>query len=434
MKKKVLIVTYYWPPSGGAGVQRWLKFVKYLRDFGWEPIVSTPENPEFPSEDFSLFKDIPEGVEVIKTPIWEPYNIYRNLFGKKGQKINAGFISETKKSGWKERLSIWIRGNFLIPDPRLFWVKPSIKYLKEYLEHNPVEAIVTTGPPHSMHMIGLGLKKLHPDVPWIADFRDPWTNIDFYKELNLTYLADKRHHQLEKQVIQSADCVVVVSNDMVDEFSRLPHQRIEMITNGFDAADVSGRALTPDSMFTLSHIGTLNAARNPKTLWKVLGEICSADEKFRSDLKIQLIGKTDFSVLEDIEKLGLTPRLEKTEYLPHSEANARQQTSQILLLLINNTANAKGILTGKFFEYLSAGRPILAVGPVDGEVAKVLEDTQAGMIVDFEDEENTRKAVLDYYNSYKQGNLKVAAKSIDKFSRKSLTGELAEIINTLATK
>ena len=226
MKKKVLIVTYYWPPSGGAGVQRWLKFVKYLRDFGWEPIVYTPENPEYPSEDYSLYKDIPEGVEVIKTPIWEPYNIYRNLFGKKGQKINAGFISETKKSGWKERLSIWIRGNFLIPDPRLFWVKPSIKYLKEYLEHNPVEAIVTTGPPHSMHMIGLGLKKLHPDVPWIADFRDPWTNIDFYKELNLTYLADKRHHQLEKQVIQSADCVVVVSNDMVDEFSRLPHQRI----------------------------------------------------------------------------------------------------------------------------------------------------------------------------------------------------------------
>lgn len=434
MKKKVLIVTYYWPPSGGAGVQRWLKFVKYLREFGWEPIVFTPENPEFPSEDFSLFKDIPEGIEVIKTPIWEPYNIYRNLFGKKGQKINAGFISETKKSGWKERLSIWIRGNFLIPDPRLFWANPSIRYLKEYLERHPVDAIVTTGPPHSMHMIGLGLKKYSQKIPWIADFRDPWTNIDFYKELNLTYLADKRHHRLEKRVVQNADCVVVVSNDMVDEFSRLPHQRIKLITNGFDTADVSGKEQTPDNMFTLSHIGTLNAARNPKTLWKVLGEICSADEQFRSDLKIQLIGKTDFSVLEDIENYGLSSRLEKTEYLSHGEANARQQTSQVLLLLINNTANAKGILTGKFFEYLSAGRPILAVGPVDGEVAKVLEDTQAGTIIDFDDEEGTRKAVLEYYYSYKQGNLKITAKSIDKFSRKSLTGELAELINTLATK
>ena len=151
-------------------------------------------------------------------------------------------------------------------------------------------------------------------------------------------------------------------------------------------------------------------------------------------MQIQLVGKVDFSVLEDINSFGLSENLLKIDYLSHTEAIEKQQTSQVLLLLINNSGNAKGILTGKFFEYLSAGRPILAVGPVDGEVAKVLEDTQAGMIVDFEDEENTRKAVLDYYNSYKQGNLKVAAKSNDKFSRKSLTGELAEIINTLATK
>ena len=192
-----------------------------------------------------------------------------------------------------------------------------------------------------------------------------------------------------------------------------------------------GEKEKPDKGFTLSHIGILNAARNPKTLWKVLGEICSQNESFRSDLKIQLIGKTDFSVLEEIDKNGLSSNLEKTEYLSHNEAIAKQQTSQILLLLINNSANAKGILTGKFFEYLAAGRPILAVGPADGEVANVLEETQAGVIVGFEDEEKTSKVVLEYYSQYKNGELSVSTKSIEKFSRRELTKQLSEVLNQL---
>ena len=430
-KRKVLIITYYWIPSGGAGVQRWVKFVKYLREFGWEPIVYTPENPEYPSEDFSFQKDIPADVEVIKTPIWEPYNVYRNLFGKKGQKINAGFISENKKSGWKDTLSIWIRGNFLIPDPRRFWIKPSVNYLKKYLQQNPVDAVITTGPPHSMHMIGLGLKKELPALKWVADFRDPWTNIDFYNDLYLTSFADKIHRKLEKQVILNADCVLVVGGEMVREYAEMSPKRIKLITNGFDREDMLGEKEKLDKGFTLSHIGTLNAARNPKTLWKVLGEICSQNESFRSDLKIQLIGKTDFSVLEEIDKNGLSSNLEKTEYLSHNEAIAKQQTSQILLLLINNSANAKGILTGKFFEYLAAGRPILAVGPADGEVANVLEETQAGVIVGFEDEEKTSKVVLEYYSQYKNGELSVSTKSIEKFSRRELTKQLSEVLNQL---
>lgn len=430
-KRKVLIITYYWIPSGGAGVQRWVKFVKYLREFGWEPIVYTPENPEYPSEDFSFQKDIPADVEVIKTPIWEPYNVYRNLFGKKGQKINAGFISENKKSGWKDTLSIWIRGNFLIPDPRRFWIKPSVNYLKKYLQQNPVDAVITTGPPHSMHMIGLGLKKELPALKWVADFRDPWTNIDFYNDLYLTSFADKIHRKLEKQVILNADCVLVVGGEMVREYAEMSPKRIKLITNGFDREDMPGEKEKLDKGFTLSHIGTLNAARNPKTLWKVLGEICSQNESFRSDLKIQLIGKTDFSVLEEIDKNGLSSNLEKTEYLSHNEAIAKQQTSQILLLLINNSANAKGILTGKFFEYLAAGRPILAVGPADGEVANVLEETQAGVIVGFEDEEKTSIVVLEYYSQYKNGELSVSTKSIEKFSRRELTKQLSEVLNQL---
>ncbi|HNX89972.1 MAG TPA: glycosyltransferase [Paludibacteraceae bacterium] len=430
-KKKALIITYYWIPSGGAGVQRWVKFVKYLRTYGIEPVVYTPENPEYPSEDLSLRKDIPADIEVLKTPIWEPYNVYRNLFGKKGEKINAGFISEGKKTGWKEKFSIWIRGNFLIPDPRKFWIKPSVRFLKEYLQKNQIDTIISTGPPHSMHMIGLGLKKQLPELTWIADFRDPWTNIDFYKELNLTYLADRRHKNLEKRVVKNADCVIVVGGEMVREYTSLKPKRIELITNGYDEADISDVKVEMDRLFTISHIGTLNAARNPITLWKVLSEMCREDEDFRTNLQIQLVGKVDFSVLEDIRKYNLENNLLKIDYMAHSDAIARQQASRLLLLLVNNTANAKGILTGKFFEYLAAKRPILAIGPVDGEVAQVLKETSAGCIADFEDEVQTRKIVTEYYEQYKRGELTVSPKSIEKYSRRELTGELVRIIEDI---
>ncbi|HRZ97959.1 MAG TPA: glycosyl transferase family 1, partial [Paludibacter sp.] len=309
MSKKVLIISYYWIPSGGAGVQRWVKFTKYLRNFGWEPIIYTPENPEYPSIDHSFEKDIPSDIEIIKTPIWEPYNVYRTIMGKKGESINAGFISENKKSGWKDKLSIWIRGNFLIPDPRRFWIKPSVRFLVDYLQKNPVDAIISTGPPHSMHLIALGVKKALPNVKWVADFRDPWTNIDFYNELNLTCLADSIHHRLERKVVQNTDCLVTVSQGWMNGFLKLNPKRNQVITNGYDESDIQLGHIEPDRLFTISHIGTLNAARNPAVLWKVLGELCQEISGFRADLQIQLIRKVDFTVLELIKQAGLENQL-----------------------------------------------------------------------------------------------------------------------------
>lgn len=429
--KRVLIITYYWIPSGGAGVQRWVKFTKYLREFGWEPLIYTPENPEYPSEDLSFEKDIPSDIQVIKTPIWEPYNLYRNIFGKKGQKINAGFISEDKKSGWKEKLSIWIRGNFLIPDPRRFWVKPSVKYLTKFIEENNVDAIISTGPPHSMHLIALGIKKHFPKLTWLADFRDPWTNIDFYRELNLTKFSDFIHRKLEKEVIKTADCVTVVSNEMVKEYAEFNPRSLQLLTNGFDTDDVNLESTILDTKFSLAHIGTLNYSRNPLILWCVLRELVNENTDFKKDLQIQLIGKTEFSVREEINRLNLSENLLKVDYLTHLEAIKKQNSAQVLLLLINNSANAKGILTGKFFEYLAAKRPILAIGPIDGDVAKVLEETSAGKIVDFEDKLKMKEIVWNYYLQFKEGNISVSTKSIEKYSRKELTKQLVEILNKI---
>ena len=429
--KKVLIVTYYWIPSGGAGVQRWVKFTKYLREFGWEPIIYTPENPEYPSIDHSFEKDIPSGITVLKTPIWEPYNVYRNLTGKKNGAINAGFISEDKKQGWKDKVSIRIRGNFLIPDPRRFWIKPSVRFLTDYIRNNQVDALITTGPPHSMHMIGLGLKKKIPSLRWLADFRDPWTNIDYYKDLNLSGFADRIHHRMEKEVVQTADQVVVVSNGMKMEYDLLNPHKIDVVTNGYDESDEQIAAIQLDTKFSISHIGTLNAARNPGTVWKVLGELCQSNHDFKSDLQIQLVGKVDFSVLEAIREVGLEQHLVKIDYLTHSEAIKKQQSSQVLLLLINNSGNAKGILTGKFYEYLAAKRPILGVGPTDGDAAEVLQDTGGGVMVDFEDEIATKKCLLEYYSHYRTKTLSVQTGSVARYSRRSLTGQLASILNSL---
>ncbi len=431
--KKVLIITYYWIPSGGAGVQRWVKFTKYLREFGWEPIIYTPENADYAIIDSSFEQDIPKDITVLKHKIWEPYGLFRKLSGKKAKSMQAGFINENKQSNWKDKLAIWIRGNFLIPDPRVFWVRPSIRFLSKYLRINHIDAVVSTGPPHSMHLIAAGLKKKFPALKWIADFRDPWTNIDFYKDLNLSFIADKIHHGLEKEIIQSADAVVVVSPEMKKEYQRLDPKQIHTITNGYDSDDIPKEFVPLDQAFSISHTGTLNAARNPETLWQALSELSQEMPEFQSALNIQLIGAVDYAVLAAIEKYGLTAQMVKIDYLPHAEAIAKQQSSQLLLLLVNRSANAKGILTGKFFEYLAVGRPIIAIGPCDGDLAQIMKETAAGTTVDFEDKDKLKSSISHYFKQYQQEGIISQSKNIEQYSRRNLTDELSKLLDELSS-
>lgn len=432
--KKVLIITYYWPPSGGSGVQRWLKFVKYLRNFGWEPVVYTPENPEIPAYDESLLKDIPDNLTVIKTPIWEPYSFYKTFIGQKqDSRINAGFLSENKKPKLSEKISVWIRGNFFIPDARKFWIKPSIHFLKTYLSKNPVDAIISSGPPHSMHMIALGLKK-KLNIPWIADFRDPWTNIDFYEDLMLTSWADAKHRKLEKEVVKWSDCLLVIGNSMKEEFIEIGAKHVEVIHNGFDPEDLLDAAVKLDTKFSLAHIGTMVRTRNPELLWRVLSKLVKNDVQFANDLELKLVGKVDFSVSNSLKEHGLMHNVKRIDYMPHNEVIQYQRSSQILLLLINQTKNAKGILTGKFFEYLSAQRPILAIGPVDGDAAHILHETQAGKISGFDDEEQLNQNILNFYTLYKQNKLTCDSTQVGNYARNNLTKKLTGLLNIVAKK
>ena len=430
--RKVLIITYYWPPSGGAGVQRWLKFCKYLREFGWEPVIYTPENPEAPAIDNSLEKDIPEGISILKRPILEPYSVYKRFVGmKQGEKVNAGFLQEKEKPGMAEGLAVWLRGNFFIPDARRFWIRPSVKFLKDYLRDNPVDAIVSTGPPHSMHLIALQIHK-KVNIPWLADFRDPWTGIDFYHQLKLTSLADRIHHKLEKKVLSSATAITVVSQDMADEFNRIVKREYKLVTNGYDEEDISPLPQNQlDAKFTISHIGSINSSRNPTGIWKVLSEMVKVNPEFAKALQIKLVGKVDIGVLKSIEENGLIPYLSRIEYMPHQDAMLEIQKSQVLLLLINNTPNAKGILTGKVFEYLGSGRPILSIGPEDGEAAVILKDAEAGQTAGYENEEKMRRILTDYYIRYCKKRLESNTANRLKYSRKSITGQISKILDTL---
>jgi glycosyltransferase involved in cell wall biosynthesis len=434
--KKVLIITYYWPPSGGAGVQRWLKFVKYLDKFGWQPIVYTALNGEMPVIDNSLEKDIPAKTIIVKQPIWEPYSFYKKFTGrKKTDKINASFLNENKKQGLLQKISVWIRGNFFIPDARKFWIKPSIKFLEGYIQKNNIQYIISSGPPHSMHLIALGLKKKNSALKWLADFRDPWTNIDFYEKLMLTKMADTKHRSQEISVLQNADIVVSIGKLMNEEFQNIFVKaggtnvtKFKVITNGYDEDDIVNDNTKKDEKFSIAHIGTLVKDRNPSVLWRVLSELIKENELFKTQLEIKLVGKIDIFVKEDIEKFNLAGYVKKIEYLPHSEVILQQRRSRVLLLLVNNTKNAKGILTGKFFEYMAANVPILAIGPTEGDLAKIMKETNVGFMSDFEDSQTLKKNILQLFDGYAPSSI---MNEVMKYSRKNLTKELAEILNEM---
>jgi glycosyltransferase involved in cell wall biosynthesis len=431
IKNRVLIITYYWPPSGGAGVQRWLKFAKYLPEFGVEPVIYTPSNPESPVEDNSLLEDIPSDIKVIKRKIFEPYSFYKVFTGKSlKQKVNAGFIQENKKTGFLESIAVWIRGNLFIPDARKFWIKPSVKFLKKYIAENQIDVLISTGPPHSMHLIALQLKK-KLNIPWIADFRDPWTKVDYYHLLKTGKRADKKHRKLEQKVIRSADTVLTVSQSWAKDLEQLGGENVKIITNGYDASDFKNTPNRVDDAFSIVHIGTIHKERNPHNLWIVLKELLHENPDLQSKLKIKLIGKVDFSVLEEIKAQGLEQCTERISYIPHCDIPGQMMRSRVLLLLISRFPGSSGMIPGKVFEYLASGRPLLMLGNTQGDTARLIREMGVGKVCEYEDSKQIKSAIVHLFQWYQADTDSVESIDIKQFERKELTRSLAELIDAL---
>ena len=426
---KVLIIAYYWPPSGGSGVQRWLKFVKYLPQLGWEPYVFTPENPSFTVHDPSLQKDIPQSVEVVKLPIWEPYDLFfsfSKLFGKKQIK-QSDFISIGKKTFF-QKVSSFIRGNFFIPDARIFWISPSVTFLHDFIRSNQIDKIITTGPPHSMHLIGLKLKGKNHSLTWVADFRDPWSEWDLLDTLSLTSFARKRHQSLERKVLTKADHIITIAPFHVKRLEAISNRKVELITNGFDEDDFSGITHIKTKKFTLRHIGVVDELRDPRPIMEALKLIYKEDSVFRENVMVEFVGNVNSAFKEYVKEDDTLKAITNfIDQIPHDTLIKLYGETDLQLLVLAHTTIAPGNLPGKFFEYLASGNPILAIGSVSGDAAAVLNKSGAGKIFERENQPEIVEAIREYFLNWKNGIHK-SSESVAIYTRKNLTQQLIRIL------
>ena len=423
---KIVIITYYWPPAGGPGVQRWLKFVKYLPDFGFQPIVYIPENPSYPIIDENLLSEVSNETIILRNKIVEPYQWASFLSKNKTKKISSGIIPNKKKQTFLDQLLLSIRGNIFIPDARVLWVKPSVKYLEKYLSENGITTIITSGPPHSLHLIGLELKQ-KLNVKWVADFRDPWTTIGYHKAFKLLEFAANKHKQLENKVLNNADLILVTSPSTRAEFKKITSKPIEVITNGYDVEKIGNQIV--DKKFSLAHIGSFLSERNPRILWESISELIRENPLFASHFQLKLIGAISQEVLDSIALFQLQNYVNNLGYVSHDEAIVHQKKSQVLLLIEINSEDTKSIIPGKLFEYLVSERPIIGVGPKGCDFAEIIIDTNTGVFVDYSEKEKLKNYIANYFSLFLEGNLKSNGVGLQKYSRKNLTEKLANLLN-----
>ena len=403
-----------------------MKFVKYLPEYNIKPILYIPENPNYPIYDYSLNDEVSENLEIIKNPITEISNIISN--SKSLNLIRSGNIPNPKEQSLFQRLLFFIRGNLFIPDMKILWKNKSIDFIENYLSKTKIDVVITTGPPHSLHLIGYELKK-RLNIKWISDFRDPWVNLNYLNRFHLLPSVKRRHKKLRDKVLINSNSVIVTSEKLKKLYKEIA-PNIFKITNGYD---YEYSTVNIDSKFSISHIGSLYPERNPKYLWDIIDEICINNEEFRSNLQINFIGNTSEKIIKYLSNKTFKSCIKFFDYVDYKRAIEFMCSSQILLMVEENDNDSSYAIPGKLFDYLNSKRPIIAIGPDKSEVNQILYDTNAGKFFNYNESINLKLHIENLYNQYEMGSISYDAKNISIYRRKNLTEELSKIIKKVSS-
>lgn len=434
--QKVLIITYHWPPAGGPGVQRVLKFAKYLPDFGWEPLILTVAHGEYSALDDSLINEVSKEIIVFKTRSIEPFSLYKRFTGMgKEEKIPTAVLAENKIS-WKKKGANWIRLNLFIPDAKIGWLPFASQTGKHIVRQFKPDIIFSSSPPPTVHLIARKLKKWS-GLKWVADFRDPWTDIHYYEGQTRMQKAKNLDTKLELSVLNSADSISCISQLDIDlDFGKkVSANKCINIPNGYDEADFPSVQPAPSSgnYFNLLHLGAIGPERIPHNLLKTIHLLHQKNLIEPGIFKVTLIGKVEPEVKDCVNQYKIEQYIEYVPYLPHIDAISQAQSADVLLLLITQSKLNRRILPGKIFEYMRLRKPVFALGPEDGEVSRILNETKIGEVIDYQNEKKIYQVLLNLIQAKKAGVLYSLSldSGIEKFSRKNLTGRLVEVFNSL---
>ena len=421
-KKKVLIITYYWPPGSSSGVQRWLRMSAHLVALGVEVTVLTVENGSYPSRDESLLADVHPDIEVHRTSTLEPFHLFNRLLGKRNNDISVGLSGYKNSQSLIKKLAIWIRANLFIPDARKGWRGPALRKGKQLLKSGSFDLIVTTGTPHSCHLIGQKLSDTF-NVMWLADFRDPWSTIYYHKQMPMWNSTKAKHLALETKTLKRADFVSVVSLGMKREFEDRA-SRIEVIYNGFDSNDferaTQEHVAHQKSRFCLSYVGNLLPSQNVVQLWRAIGELIQTNSDFSDAFELRLIGHQDPVALEAIRTHIPSKNLSLSGFVAHQAAITEMSSADVLLLVIPDLEDNELILTGKLFEYLATSKPVLSVGPKTGDASTILIQCGHAPMLDYLEFQLMKTQLLSHFQDYAKGKTEsVENEAVLSYSRQA---------------
>lgn len=424
--KKVLIITYYWPPGSGSGVQRFLKFTKYLNSFGWQPVVLTVKNGNFPSIDESLEDEISSDTIIYRAKSFEPFYWYNLLFSRDRKKSTVGSIGIGRKS-LLEKFALFVRANYFIPDARIGWNRSAFKTAKQIISEHQIDAVISTGPPQSSHLIGEKIKNTY-NIPWVVDLRDPWTTVyynDFFPRSRRTKLKDKK---LEDRIVSKADALTVVSEGLYREFESR-NSNISLIYNGFDESDFNDKVIKSDKFFKISYVGNFLSNQNVEKFWLSLSNLVVENPLFADKLVIELVGNIDSAVESSLAKNNLEKYITKVGFVNHQQAVNYMMSSDLLLFVIPDSQENEKIITGKLFEYLATGNDIISFGPVNGDASNILKSLDYPPMLDYNNQKGIEQSILKSFNSIKSN--KQTLPKIKKYSRYNLTEKLSVLLNSL---